>query len=128
MKVIKVNNKGQSLIVFVLLLPIIVLLIAIVADLGNLQVTKKKYENQIKNTINYGLKHLSDENINQKLNDLLNANIDANNNIIIKNNLIQITVTSKEKSIFNQIIKKTYDINLTYTGYIEDSNIKIKKE
>ena len=114
---IAVNNKGQSLIVFVLLLPLLALLIGIVADLGNLEITKKNYEDNIKSTIKYGLKHLDDENINQKLNNLLDTNINANTSLTIQNESIKISVKDKQKSLFNDVLKKTYDIDITYIGY-----------
>ena len=45
------NNKGQSLVTFILLLPIIFLLIAVTTDLGYLELDKQKYQNEIKSTI-----------------------------------------------------------------------------
>lgn len=122
------NNKGQSLIVFVLLLPLLALLIGIVADLGNLEITKKNYEDNIKSTIKYGLKHLDDENINQKLNNLLDTNINANTSLTIQNESIKISVKDKQKSLFNDVLKKTYDIDITYIGYKDGEKIKIEKE
>ncbi|WP_418209468.1 TadE/TadG family type IV pilus assembly protein [Bacteroides sp.] len=47
-KVVKtLNNKGQSFVTFVMLLPIIIILLAIVVDVGNLAYTKHKYETEI---------------------------------------------------------------------------------
>ncbi|MBQ9011022.1 MAG: hypothetical protein IJ093_00020 [Bacilli bacterium] len=122
------NNKGQSLVVFVLLLPLIIILIALITDLGSLSVTKKNYENQVKSAIEYGLKHLDDENLNQKLTNLLEINIQAKTNINIENEIITITVTDKYKSIFSKVLKNTYDINITYIGYIDNGKIRIEKD
>ena len=61
------NNKGQTLAIFVILLPIILFLIAVAIDMGNFLVQKNKYEDEVKNTIKYGLKHLDDEDISNKI-------------------------------------------------------------
>ena len=40
------NNKGQSLIIFVLILPILLLLFALIFELGNYGLTINKYEKE----------------------------------------------------------------------------------
>ncbi len=50
------NKKGQVLVVFVLLLPLIVIFLGLVIDIGNSLVLKKKYENIIKDIIVYNYK------------------------------------------------------------------------
>lgn len=71
------NNKGQSLVVFVILLPILLLFMAFIFELGNITYLKNKYENEIKSTIEYGLKHQEDENLESKLNRLLDENLEG---------------------------------------------------
>ncbi len=121
------NNKGQSLIVFVLLLPIMFLLMAIVYDLGSVELKKQKYENAIKDAITYGLKNKEGDTY-QKLSSLLEKNIDGQKNISIEENKITIEVTKKEPSIFTNIIKNYYDIDITYTGHLEGEKIIIRKK
>ena len=117
------NNKGQSLIVFVLLLPIISLIIAITIDLGYLELDKQNYQNEIKNTINYGLKHLDDENIKTKMENILTKNTKGNITVQIDNEIITINIKDKHNSIFNNIFKKHYNIDITYKGYKETGEI-----
>lgn len=50
------NKKGQVLVVFVLLLPLIIVFLGLVIDIGNSLVTRKKYENTIKDVILYNYK------------------------------------------------------------------------
>ena len=50
------NKKGQVLVVFVLLLPLIVIFLGLVIDIGNSLVMKKKYENIVKDVIIYNYK------------------------------------------------------------------------
>ena len=122
------TNKGQSLVVFVLLLPIIFILITIVWELGNLSIIQSKYENEIKDIITYGLKHQDDPNINQKLNELLDSNLDGTKVVTNENNTIKINVKNEYNSIYKAIFKEKFNIDITYTGYIENEKIIIKKE
>ena len=119
------NNKGQSLVTFILLLPIIFLLIAVTTDLGYLELDKQKYQNEIKSTIKYGLNHIDDENIKAKMENLLQTN--GTKEIEVNDKTIRITIKDKHKSIFNNIFKNEYDINITYNGYIENNKKIITK-
>lgn len=116
------NHKGQSLVLFVLIMPFIFLLIVFVLEVGNLLVLENKYENDIKDVITYGLNNMKDDNIQIKLQNLLSKNIDADSNIIIKDNTIEVSVLKKYK-----ILKFNYNIDLTYEGHKEDKIIINRK-
>lgn len=122
------NDKGQSLVIFVILLPVILLLMAGIVDIGNFLVEKNSYENEVKSTINYGMKHLDEENIVQKLNDLLDSNIEGKKQISIENETIKIKVNATTKSLFSDIIDFDYQIDISYIGYMDNDKIIIKKE
>ncbi len=122
------NNKGQTLAIFVILLPVILFLIAVAIDMGNFLVQKNKYEDEVKNTIKYGLKHLDDEDISNKITMLLNSNVDGQKQINIKDKVIKIKVSKKVNSIFTNIIDTNYQIDISYIGYLDDKKIIIKKE
>ena len=122
------NNKGQSLIIFVILLPIILLIMASIVDIGNFLVEKSKCENEVKSTISYGLKHLDDENIKQKLYDLLDSNIGGKKRINIEGETVKIKVTGPVNSLFTSIIDFDYEIDISYIGYMDNEKIIIKKE
>lgn len=128
MRVKKMNNKGQALVVFVLVLPIIMLIIAGVMEMGRLSLVKAEYEDSIIDTINYGLDNLDKENVKEKMNLLLDKNISGTKNIEITEGTIKIHVTSNLDSMFSKLFKKEYDINLTYRGYIVDGKKKIVKD
>ena len=128
MRVKKMNNKGQALVVFVLVLPLIMLIIAGVMEMGRLSLVKAEYEDSIIDTINYGLDNLDKENVKEKMNLLLDKNISGTKNIEITEGTIKIHVTSNLDSMFSKLFKKVYDINLTYRGYIVDGKKKIVKD
>lgn len=129
----KLNNKGQTLVMFIILLPILLMVFALIIDLGLLGIEKRKIENEVKSTITYGLKNIEEKDLELKLKKLLIKNIDdledKNINIKIKiiNNYISITVNKKYKPVFN-IIKNNYDITVTYKGNISNDRISIIKE
>lgn len=122
------NNKGQALVVFVLVLPLIILIIAGVMEMGKLSLTKTEYESSITDTINYGLNNLDKENVKEKMMVLLDKNIKGTKNIEITDGIIKIHVTSTLDGMFSKLFKSQYDINLTYKGSITDGKKKIVKE
>ena len=122
------NNKGQSLVTFILFLPVLFILIAVIYDLGSLEINKTKNINEIKSAITYGLKNIDDSDIEQKLNTILDKNLKGTKTLYIENNTIKVNIKYKEKSIFPSIIKKNYLIDITYKGYIDNGKITITKE
>ena len=122
------NNKGQSLVTFILLLPLIFLLIAIVYDLGSAQIMKQKIQNDVKSTITYGLKNIENPDIKPKMQIMLDKNIEGKKTINIENNTIEIKVNFKQNSIFPNIINEDYNINVAYKGSITNKKIRINKE
>ena len=115
------DNKGQSLVVFVLIMPAILLIIMVISDLGNLSVTQNKYEREIKSAIKYGLKHKDEENLNGKILSLLNYNIKEDKEVTI-NDSIEIRVLKK-----NKVVGLNFDREMDYIGYIQDGKIIIDR-
>lgn len=117
------GSKGQSLVIFVLILPILLLLFALIWEIGNYSFTINKYEKEIKDTINYGLKNK--ETINEgDLINLLKENIEGK--IYIKiDDKIKINVKEEYKALFN--LNNNFDIDITYIGYIENEKLIIKR-
>lgn len=122
------GNKGQTLVIFVLILPILLLLFALIWEVGNLGFTINKYETEIKDTIEYGLNHLDDENLEEVLTNLLKANLDGDISVEINNQVIKVNVKQKYDALFNNLLNNRFDIDLTYNGYIENEKLIIQKE
>ena len=57
------NNKGQVLVVFVILLPIFLLILGFVIDYGLLYSEKKNIDDSTHDALNYYLNNLDDSNI-----------------------------------------------------------------
>lgn len=122
------DSKGQTLVIFVLILPILLLLFALIWEVGNLGLTINKYETEIKDTIEYGLNHLDDENLEEVLTNLLKANLEGDISVEINNQVIKVNVKQKYDALFNNLLNNRFDIDLTYNGYIENNKFIIQKE
>ena len=78
------NNKGQTLVLFVLILPIIIFIMLLVIDVSNMFITKQELNNINKIVLNYGLDIIEEENIDSKLEELINKNVLNNEHTIIE--------------------------------------------
>jgi len=125
-----VNRKGQVLVLFIIVLPVLFMIMALVIDLGNLYIEKRNIENNINCVLKYSLNNLEDIELATKIRNQLTVNIDDINNLNIKINdqIIEIKLDKNKKGIFNSIMNKPYRISSHYKGYIKDEEIIIRKE
>lgn len=113
------NNKGQTLVLFVLILPIIIFIMLLVIDVSNMFITKQELNNINKIVLNYGLDIIEEENIDSKLEELINKNISVNEHTIrIDNGIIEVEIKKNIQGIVTK--KKIYEVKSTYKGYIEE--------
>ena len=70
------NSRGQSLISFVLVIPIILMILFMVYDIGNMVLLREKLDNINYITIDYGLDKLDNLELDQKLNEMIKKNKD----------------------------------------------------
>lgn len=123
------NRNGQVLVSFLLVLPLLLILLVFIVDMGLMKVDERKVEHVIKEAINYELK-------SSEINDLRVNNYIRNNlsdirdvNVVVGTDNIKVSVSVYKKSIFNSLIKnKNYTISKSYYGYKENDKIKIIKE
>lgn len=123
------NHKGQVLVAFVMILPVLIILIGMLYDFGNVGLEKRKAVSSIKDTITYGINHIKDENIENKMTNLLKENIKniEKYKIEIKEDTIKIDLIIKVDGNFKHLFDKNlYRIKLSYQGYIEDGKVKIE--
>ena len=117
------NNKGQVLVLFVIMLPIILLLLLITIEVGDIYLDKQKTKNVIRNIITDNLKNYN-ETANEKINTLIEQNIKdiEEKNIFISENEIRIYI-KQNKTLFGRNLKIEYKIK----GLKENENIKISE-
>ena len=118
-----INNKGQTLVTFVIFLPILLIIMATVVDVGLMYYEKNKLDSINMMTTEYALDNID---VN-KINNLINKNdkkikIKKINN---QNNKIEITLTKEVESIFGKIIGiKEYKLTSKYIGIKDKKEIK----
>ena len=109
------NRKGQSLIVFVLLLPVIVFFLALFID-SSLMFLE---HNRLSSTIKDNMKIILDKNIldEEKIKAIILENDKSLNVNVTIDNKIKIDVTGKKKNIFGNILKlKWYNEKYCFLG------------
>jgi len=118
----KLNNKGQSLILFILVLPILFGIMALVYDVGNALNKKAEVDNVIEMILN--LDNYKKEDIEV----LLEYNLEKNNNkIIIDEDVIIIKSNTYVRGILSNILNvRGFKIESEYKKYISD-NKKVEK-
>ena len=120
------DNKGQSLIFFVIILPIIAMFMVLLIDVTNYELN----HNHIKNTIHDNLKVIVNDEIKdeERIKKIISDNIDDSDvSVIILENEIEINVSYKHKSFSRKIISNEPTVNYHYCGNYETKEIKNKK-
>ena len=122
------NNKGQSLVSFILLIFIILLILFMVYDIGNMVLLKIELNNINYLVIDYGLDKINDSDIDNKLKEMINKNKSDIDNIEINiaNDKINITLEDKLNNSVS-LIKNVVKIKSSYVGSIENGKKKIMK-
>lgn len=114
------NNKGQVLVVFVIIIPLITLLLMYVVDYGLLQYKKINTEHELKYIMKYSLKNNYTTDV---INDLIDKNISDYENLKINNDLekLNISISVKYDGI---MFNKNELININYIGNYDTKEIK----
>lgn len=125
------NKRGQTLILFVILLPLLLLLLAFVVDTGIVLQEKTRINSSIKSILKTTYKGYLDENYQEKVLRLLKENdipIEKITLNIAEEN-IQVEIECQKESIFGKIIGiQNYKIKSIFIGKIKEDYLEIKKE
>ena len=111
------NNRGQTLVLFILLLPIFLLILILVIDVSNIALCNIKLKNISKIATNYGLDNILEFDSNS-IYDIINKNdkdIDAS--VSLDNGIINLQVSKNVIGIINR--GKVYKVIVCYQGYLE---------
>ena len=121
------NNKGQTLVLFVMLLPIMLLVMVLVFDIGKSIVEKQKLDNISFMIVSYGIEHSKDDNIEGTLKELVTLNYkDATDvEILVKDDHVSVSLSGKVKGVFGNLVGKSFfEVRSYYIGNINDKKIK----
>lgn len=124
------NNKGQVLVFFVVLIPVFIALAAFAIDISYTYYQSNKLDNINRMVIKYGLNNLTDDDIKSKMAELLLKNDSdiSNYEINIKNNVITLKAEKEINSIFSGFLNiETYHLSSDFKGYNKSGKVIIKK-
>lgn len=120
----RLNNKGQSLAIFVIFVPVFIMMGTYVVDVSFAKYNERRLDNLNKQVINYGLKHIDEEPYDNMV-DLIYQNdsdIDFYEiNINNETKEISVTLSKSTKGFFGSIVgKEIYNEKSSLKGYIKD--------
>ena len=121
------NNKGQTLIIFVILIPILILVAALVVDTGLMTFEKERYRGIIENGIE---EYFDTGNVEEtekifSLNDIPKEEY----TIIVQENQIEVSLNTSIEAIFGKIINmQEYEIKMNDIGTQEGKRVIINKK
>ena len=121
------NNRGQTLVLFVMLLPIMLLVMVLVFDIGKSIVEKQKLDNISFMFVSYGIEHSKDDNIEGTLKELVTLNCkDATDvEVLVKDDYVSVSLSGKVKGVFGNLVgKSNFKVRSYYIGNINDKKIK----
>lgn len=126
----KLNNKGQTLVMFIVIIPILISIMVLVIDLGSAFAKKQELNNVNKLVIEYGLDNLDQENLESDLTSYITMNAKdlSNVKVTVENNTINVTT----KAYIDGIISKAlnidgFEIVSEYHGYLSASEKRIER-
>ena len=123
----RLNNRGQTLVLFVILLPIMLLVMVLVFDIGKSIVEKQKLDNISFMIVSYGIEHSKDDNIEDTLKELVTLNYkDATDvEVLVKDDYVSVSLSGKVKGVFGNLVGKSFfEVRSYYIGNINDKKIK----
>ena len=121
------NKRGQTLIIFVMLIPIILTMAALVIDVGLLYYKKNEYVGIVEESIK---EYFKDEDIlSAKKTITLNGISLDDTEINVSDNKITVTLDTKVDSIFGKVIRiNDYEIKVSRVGTKDKERVIINKK
>lgn len=123
----RLNNKGQTLVLFVMLLPIMLLLMILVFDVGKFIYSKQELNHISSMVVSYGMEHYDEDDIENELVELVLLNCDDVRNVSVSasDDEVLVDIERMGDSIFGNIINiDMFEVRSSYIGNVTDNKIK----
>lgn len=118
------NNKGQTLVLFIALLPFVFILFVFVFDISKLYSEKSKLDNIVESSLRYTL--VDNKSISEVKDNIIKNDKDINIDKITTN---YICLSKKESPVFgNAIGKDVFNIKSCYSGKLLNNKLIIEKK
>lgn len=125
----KLNNKGQSLVMFVIIIPIFLLLITLVYDVGSAIYEKNSLYNTSYMVIDYGLDNIDSVSEGELINlVMMNTKNLSFMSLDIDDGVIEIILKKKISGIIGGLFGfDLVEVNVHYEGKIIDGEKRIER-
>ena len=122
------NRKGQTLVIFIIILPVILIAMAYLVDTGLMLINKSKLDSTSKIIIDKYYDYEGDiDSVIQKY--LKDNNLNYTDYKVKKDNNFNLKIDIKIASIFGKVVGlEEYEITSNITGYKENDKLKFKNE
>lgn len=128
----KLNNRGQSLAIFVIFVPVFIMMGTFVVDVSFAKYNERRLDNLNKQVISYGLRHIDEEPYDNMVDLIYQNDSDIDSYEININNEtkeISVTLSKSTKGFFGSIVgKEIYNEKSSLKGYIKDDKKIIEKK
>ena len=121
------NNRGQSLVTFVLIIPILFLIFLMVYNIGNMILLKNELNDINHSVIDYGLNNIEEEDIIVKMEELVKKNKNNIDNISINIEDNKIYVILEDSIDTNMNINGLFRVKSSYVGYLDNDKKVIER-
>ncbi|MGN1324353.1 MAG: TadE/TadG family type IV pilus assembly protein [Bacilli bacterium] len=123
---IRLNNKGQSLVMFICLLPILLLIVLAIVDVSRMVIEKNKLNNINYIAISYYSSHKEDDDVTERIISLVKRNDEDIINVRINKDKNTIYLDKKIDSTMGKIIGiSEYEIVSEYS-FADDGIKRVK--
>lgn len=123
----KMNNSGQTLVTFVLTIPIVVLIFMMIYDIGSMVLLKSELNNINYIAVDYGLSNINGEDISSKIKTLIVKNKDNIESISIKVEDNKINIVLEDSIDTKLLLKEIFKVKSSYVGYLENDKKIIER-
>lgn len=125
----RLGNKGQSLVLFILIFPVMLFVMVLVIDCGRVMIEKKELDNVSKIVIQYGFDHITEEDVEDKMVSLFELNVDdVDVNVNVSEDMIDVSSVKYVDGVFSSIIHMNgFKIESNYSGIVIDNKVSIKE-
>lgn len=118
------NNKGQTLVLFVILIPALIFVFISLYQVGSIKIEEKAIKGSIEEALEYGINNLESESLYINIKEMITSSCSK-----IADDDIKITIGDNEINIVVSIEYETFIINdkviFDYTGTVEEGKLKI---
>ena len=123
------NNRGQSLVSFILILPIILLIFLGLYDIGNMVLLKNELRNISYIVLDYGVDNIEEEDVIIDMNALVLKNkSDIDDVSIVKDDDGKIHMTLYDSVNTKISFSNIFKIKVSYVGYMDEDKKVIERD